>query len=548
MAIDLPPIIPPQLSSAEKIEAHASRGAETINAEIGGFNLRVTGNRHLTEEEIRQLVGAAKTPSQAIRAINQAYYQSGHLLVTVYYAQRENVIYAHIVNGELAGVEGDAALISHFRPLVGDGNLTVAEFERRRVLADLQASRSGHDYTVSYKAGSEPDAMTLVFKQSEQDGYDATEWGLSLGNQGNRFVGRYFAGANVKHQFWNGTQLNIDYESALTEWGETNGGRNYDGLKLSLDKPTRFGLYGVELSYAQYERDGLVVNAGQEDTSILCTVFGLCADVPPSTETVVVEGDTQSAALTGEQVLHATPRQRFTVSQRLDYIESDIELDDGRVLQEEAHAGAELGLKYFRHSKWFGKPVRWSVQGFVEKGLSSDGGTFSIDDTEDSVSAGKRTAEYLLYRPKLGFKIGFDKWSLNIDVLSQFSDGKQLPQQKQFVLGGMSTLSAYLPGTLIGDTGTYARVKFERNSIDVLGLDLTPAIFVEYGQAQFENVDGDFGDSRSLTDAGISFDGYLGWGLNMAFVAAAPVSDSNINEAVLEDLEVDFYWKLTKTF
>ncbi len=547
MAIDLPPIIPPQLSSADKIEAYASRGAETIDAKIGEVTLRVTGNRHLTEEEIRRLVGAAKTPSQAIRAINQAYYQSGHLLVTVYYAQREDVIYAHIVNGKLAGVEGNSALTSHFRPLVGDNNLTVSEFERRRVLADLQASRSGYDYTVSYKAGGEPDAMTLVFKQSEQDDYDPTEWDLSLGNQGNRFVGRYFAGAGLKHQFWNGSELNINYESALTEWGETNGGRNYDGLKLSLDKPTRLGLYGVELSYAQYEREGLVFSAG-EDNSILCTVFGLCADVPPSTETVVVEGDTQSAALTGEQVLHATPRQRFTVSQRLDYVESDIELDDGRVLQEEAHGGVELGLKYFRHSKWFGKPIRWSVQGFVEKGLSSDCGTFSIDDAADSVSAGKRTAEYLLYRPKLGFKIGFDKWSLNIDVLSQLSDGKQLPQQKQFVLGGMSTLSAYLPGTLIGDTGTYARVKFERDSVDVFGLDLTPAIFVEYGQAQFENVDGDFGETRSLTDAGVSFDSDLGWGLNMAFVAAAPVSERNINEAALEDLEVDFYWKLSKSF
>ena len=390
--------------------------------------------------------------------------------------------------------------------------------------------------------------MTLVFNQSDQDDYDATEWGLSLGNQGNRFVGRYFGGASVRHQFWNGTELNVEYESALTEWGETNGGRGYDGLLLTLDKPTRFGLYGLELSYAEYDRDDVVVTAGQEDTSILCTVFGLCTNVPATVDPVVVEGETQSAALTGEQVLYASPRQRFTVSQRLDYIEADIELDDGRVLQEEAHAAAELGLKYFRHSNWFGKPVRWSVQGFVEKGLSTDGGTFSIDNNASSVSAGKRTAEYLLYRPKLGFKIGLDNWSVNLDVLSQLSDGEQLPQQKQFVLGGMSTLSAYLPGTLVGDTGTYARIKLERNSWDVFGMELTPAVFVEYGQTQFENVDGDFGETRSLTDAGISIDGELGWDLNLTFVAAAPVSDRNVNEEVLEDLEVDFYWKLSKTF
>ncbi|MBB3046112.1 hemolysin activation/secretion protein [Litorivivens lipolytica] len=549
MAIDLPPIIPPQLSSAEKIEAHASRGSETINTEVSGFTLRVTGNRYLTEEQIRQIAGAAKTPSQAIRAINQAYYQSGHLLVTIYYAQRGEVIYAHVVNGKLAGVEGDQSLTSHFTPLVGDENLTVAEFERRRVLADIQANRSGQKYQISYKAGSEPDAMTLVFNQADVEDYDPTEWGLSLGNQGNRFVGRYFAGASVTHQFWNGTELDVNYESAMTEWGETNGGRSYDGLLLTLDKPTRFGLYGVELSHARYERDDVVINPGQEDTSLLCTVFGFCSDAPATNEPVVVEGETSSAALTGEQVLYATPRQRLTVSERLDYTKADIELDDGRILQEEAHAAAELGLKYFRYSDWFGKPVRWSVQGFVEKGLSTDDGTFSLDNNANNVSAGKRTAEYLLYRPKMGVKVGLtDKWSVTLDVLSQLSDGEQLPQQKQFVLGGMSTLSAYLPGTLIGDTGTYVRVKLERNGWEAFGMEFTPALFAEYGQAQFENVDGELGDTRSLSDAGLSIEGELGWDITMQFVAAAPLSDRNIGEDALEDLEVDFYWKLSKTF
>ncbi len=553
MAIDLPPIIPPQLSTVDRIAAHASVSGEIIETRAAGFDLRVSGNRYLSRKQIENIAAASTTPSQAIRAINQAYYQMGHLLVAVYYAPDESKIHVHVVNGRLTGIEGASVVAGHFSPLVGDDDLTVDEFERRRVMAELQAVRMGKDYAIRYSVGEDPAQFVLVFDSAAATEYEATDFILDAGNQGNRYVGRYFAGVELEHRFGRGAELTLGYQGALIEWGETNGGRRYDSMNFGLDRATRIGMYGIELNHMQYERNALLEIPGQADTSALCEILGLCSNTPSTVTTAVVEGKTSVAALRGEQVLMASTRHRLALSQRLEAVDSEITLDDGRLLLDEPHSSAEAGLKYFRRSRWFDTDVRWSVQGFVEAGMSRDKGTLGADSgntTNDSmaVSAGKRTAEYLIYKPKLGLKIGLsDSLSFDIDVLSQLSDGKQLPQQQQFVLGGLSTMSAYLPGTLIGDSGVYGRFKLA-GQWHPFGGDLSPSLFVEYGQAWFEDVEGELGDTRSLADAGFRLEGEIGKGLKMQLVAAVPLSESNVDSEVTKAMEVDFYWHLEKRF
>jgi len=553
MAIDLPPIIPPQLSTAERIQAHASAASDVIDTRVAGFAMRISGNRYLTKAQIEKISAASTTPSQAIRALNQAYYQMGHLLVAVYYAPDGENIHVHVVNGRLEGVEGPDVVKAHFRPLVGDADLTVDEFERRRVLAELQAQRMGRDYAISYSVGEDPERFVLVFKGADAADYEPTDFIVEAGNQGNRFLGRYFAGASVEHRLWEGSQLTLGYEGALTQWGETNGGRSYDALNAGFDRATRFGVYGLELNHVQYERDAELETPGQADTSFLCVLLGLCSNILPTTTQVVVESDTTVAALTGEQVLLASTRHRLAFSQRIEAVESEIMLDDGRQVLDEPHTSAEAGLKYFKRSRWFDTDVRWSVQGFVEAGLSSDSGTLGTDDgssatSAEAVSAGKRTAEYVLYKPKLGLKVAVgEDLSFDIDVLSQISDGNQLPQQQQFVLGGLSTMSAYLPGSLIGDSGVYGRVKLE-GLWQPFGAELAPSVFIEYGQAWFEDASGELGDKRTLVDAGVRLEGEIGWGLTTQLVAAVPVSDRNVDSDAIAEMEVDFYWHLEKRF
>ncbi|MFT5033478.1 MAG: hemolysin activation/secretion protein, partial [Bacteroidia bacterium] len=119
--------------------------------------------------------------------------------------------------------------------------------------------------------------------------------------------------------------------------------------------------------------------------------------------------------------------------------------------------------------------------------------------------------------------------------------------QQQFVLGGLSTMSAYLPGTLIGDSGVYGRIKLEGHW-HPFGADLTPSLFVEYGTAWFEDVRGELGESRSLVDAGVRVEGDIGRDLTMQFVAAVPVSERNLDSDLIKTMEANFYWHLEKRF
>ena len=52
MAIDLPPVIPPQLSTAERIEAHARISKDVIQTQVGDTPLIISGNRYLTEDQV----------------------------------------------------------------------------------------------------------------------------------------------------------------------------------------------------------------------------------------------------------------------------------------------------------------------------------------------------------------------------------------------------------------------------------------------------------------------------------------------------------------
>lgn len=562
MAIDLPPVIPPQLSTAERIEAYAPAGAETVTATIQNKTLRITGNRYLTDEQLRRILDNAETPSQAIRAINQAYYNLGHLLVTVYYAPQGETVLVHVINAGLAEVEAPKKIRVHFAGLIGDEELTVSEFDAKRILADVKSQREGVDYKISYqvKEGN-PEAYTMVFTPEPVEDHDATDLILQMSNEGNRFIGRYFAGAGFQHQFDTGSELSLMFEKVVVGLGENDGGKSYDSIELQFDHPSRFGLYGLEASYIEYEREATFLEPAGPPTGstqgTICDVGGLlglpCEDIIGDIGTQRVQRDLKSkigsVALTGEQVVYSDRSQRFTVAQRLEAIETEIETEDGEEILDEPHAALELGGKYSRRMRPLGVSTQLSLQLFVKGGFTGDDGTLGTDDVEEAVSAGKRTGEFLLLRPKLGLKFALgDAATFNINAVGQISDDDQLPQQQQFVLGGMDSLSAYLPGVLVGDTGAYSLVSLDGNGWDFWGINVVPSLFVEYGRVRFENAGGDPGEARSVSDGGLRLKADLGWQTSMEFVAAEPISENNIDKAALEEREVDFFWKLKKRF
>ncbi len=551
MAIDLPPVIPPQASTPEKIAEHADASSRiTVQAPNSAFVFQITGNRYLAEDKVRQIFTVANDPSQAVRGLNQAYYQSGHLLVTTYYARQGNTIFVHVVNGRVADIKGPRSILNFFDELVGDEDLTAAEFDKQRVLADVKSTRQGVDYRVSYKLEGDPENFTLIFSESEVEGYESNDLSAYLTNQGNRFVGRYFGGASMTQRFSTGTEAVIAYDKAIPEWGETDGGRSYDALRVKLDHVTSAGLFGVQASYVEYERDAEILTLVPGNPGVVIIPgtppIGATPDTIISSETQL-DAEIRTVALNGQQILASSPTHRLILSEKLEYVDSEIRTSDGQTILDEPTASFELGARYTRHMLWWGRSSKLDLQAAIEKGLSSDRGTLGTDDSDGVVSAGARSGDFLTVQPQMAFKLGLsDNYALNTSLGGQWAD-TQLPQHYQYVFGGLTKMSAWLPGVLVGDSGVHASVSVERAAWDIAGFSITPSVFVEYGQLWYEDASGDAGDKQSLSDGGFRLKASWGDWLESQIVVAAPLSEDVQDEDRVNGVEADFFWHLKTT-
>ncbi len=546
MAIDLPPALPPTLAAAEQISPFSSASAP-YTRRLGEYDIKVTGDHHLTGGELDALFASAKSPSQLILMMNAATYNKGNLLVRLLYSSPKNgVVYVHAAQARVGEIKGSDVMKSHFGDLAGDFDLTREEFSTREVLAEIQSDRSGIDYSVGYEVSTAfANAYDLVFVESENEEHDATDLILQLGNQGSRFAGRYFIDLGFKHDFSGGVQLSGGYQRAITEWGESRDGEDYQQLQLKVDKAFSFGLYGVEARHSEYVRDLGTVNVAS--TTCLTSFFLLPCIPTVSSTPVEVELDAEidQIAFTGNQVLSSDIDHRFTLSQRLDYTDSLIDSNIGQVVQDERYTSLELGAVYHKAQKHNDNLLNWKLGAAVKGGIGGDKGTLGSDSQSEGVSIGKRTADFIVIKPKAEATYAISANSnFKLGVSGQISD-EQLPQQQQWVLGGIDRMSAYLPGVLVGDTGYHADLSLN-HTWNFGSFKLIGGIFAEYGSAQYENASGSLGSvdlsrDSSISDAGLRAT-LTAWDwLEVRAVIAESLSDDNVDEDVLERSEADFF-------
>ena len=158
-----------------------------------------------------------------------------------------------------------------------------------------------------------------------------------------------------------------------------------------------------------------------------------------------------------------------------------------------------------------------------------------------------RTAEFIALRPEANYQLKVaDNLAWVSTAKAQFAD-EQVPQQQQFILGGMDTLSAYLPGILVGDEGYFADTRLESRYTwnDFI---VVPSVFVEYGGAWYNNAGSPQGDEQTIGDAGLRLKVNYKSFLYTEIVAARPVYDDVADDDRLDDLEADFYWRIRATF
>ena len=532
MAIDLPPPMPPQQVEVKTI----SSVSPIASGKVGDYEVRVSGADLISADQIKLVLSQSDNPSQAVVAVGGAYQAEGHLLVRMRYALDGKTLYVNARQAELADIETPPALAGYFDPLVGDPDLKSAEFERYRILANIKAERAGEKVSVGYRLDeSNPDRVVMVLTSETDPEHKPTEFTVQVGNPGNRFLGRYFSQMSARHQTRYGTEVAAGWETALTSIGSSpRGGKDYDRFQVVLDQPTRYGLYGFDISHTDYTQEVQVD-----------------IDLDGDLESIDLDAEISEVGLNGRQILFSKERSRLNLYERIEHIESEIVASaaGGLLLLDEPHTTFEGGVTYHRLVRLMNRDLRLTLDGAVETGLSGDHGTLGTLATPGVVAPGRRTAEFVLVKPKLGLTMPVaDRYTFGFDLLGQYSDGDQVPQQQQWVLGGMGSLSAYLPGTLVGDTGYFARLYLERSALDMSFIKLAPSIFLEGGSAEFEDASGNAGDRRSVVDAGIKLASELGAGFSLEVIAAVPLSDSNLDSDFLEENESDAFFRLRKVF
>jgi hypothetical protein len=568
MAIDFPPALPPHLTTVTEITAAAAGASAPYVGLVNGYELRVTGDHYLTEGELGTIFSTAKTPSQTIFLMSSLALRKGHLLVSMEYAPEGSVVHVHAVQAALTSVEGEG-VAQYFTGLEGDTDLTRAEFERARVMANVKSQRTGVDYSARFVVDeNHPEVASLVFDATPVEDFDATDVYLQFGNQGSRYVGRYFGDVGVSHNFDDGSRVGVGYQTAFTDLGESRDGEDYHRIQIAADKPFSSGLYGITVSHTEYTQQlgSSSSSSTTGGTGLVCdllSVLGLCTPAASSPgQSIDLDADINVISLSGEQVLASDLSYRINLFERLEYIDSQLDISGIGSLQDEKYGTLELGAKYFSAETLGATKFRWSAQLSVKGGITGDSGTlgtyadyqaayFAENPTATSAPAvvpAARTAEFVTILPRIAAKLPLSKETeLNASVFAQYAD-EQLPQQQQWVLGGMKSISAYLPGVLSGDSGYFGDLSLQHKVV-VAGIDVTAAVFAEYGAAWFENAAGAAGDERSIADAGVRVSADLGWGVNLDAVVARPLADDGFaSDAELERLEADFYFVVKKVF
>ncbi|WP_372759727.1 ShlB/FhaC/HecB family hemolysin secretion/activation protein, partial [Litorivivens sp.] len=466
MAIDLPPVLPPVLAD-EASYYEIKRGVAnsvSIQGAIAGTNIRVYGNKTLDAEAVLAMIADAALPSEFIKQLTRAYHDEGNILTRVVYFRESTTVSVFVSEYLLDSVEGDDKITPYFDGLLGDTNLTLNEFYNARELANIRSERSGVNYRTHFEVLDEKRA-TLVFEPEPVADHDATDIFVEVNNRGSRFAGRYYGIAGLQHNFTAGTQASLAYQHAFSDLGGSRYGNDLDQLKFTLDHPFTFGLYGVELTHVEYESIAESVQTTQGGCALL--ILGC---TPASSQNIErsADGEISEVALTGKQYLYSTPLLGITLSQRLEHVDTKVEAEGfSDSILDETYQVAELGIDYSRRPA----PVRGdsSLQAGlkIRYGLGGDSGTldryeeFRAQNPSASVPdvvPAARSADFLTVHPHVDYHWRYaPQWVASASFKGQFAN-EQLPQQQQYVLGGMYSLSAYLPGALIGDEGYLLRL------------------------------------------------------------------------------------------
>lgn len=517
MSVELPPPPTPQQGTVETLQPQTAAG---ITVAFQAYHLHVSAPGVLTAAEIRNAIHVAGDLSNAVRNLGAAAYLAGFPAARVTYAKSGQDLFVLVTPGRISGIRASDRLKPYLDGLQDADPLTARALETHRVLASIAADRQG----VTVYPTFQPDGaggQVLDFEQSLKAADPTTVKG-ELSNVGNRYASRYFLDLGINTASVWGDEFQVYWRHGLSHLDNKGREGDYNEQDLAWNRVTPYGVFGIGGRYINY--------------------FFHAATLP-------VDGRIYTGEISWLYPLYADFTRRLTVQARADRTDSRKDLQDsvgaypaGTPLQHQLYASGEVTLSYGQDFQFL--EHRWSLEGAasVRKGFGDD----RSGNAQVLADQG-----YLLVRPALRLKFHWDDIiATGLEASGQLSSDS-VPEQQQWVLGGVGNLTSSLPGVAVGDKGYLARIFTEVAGPTVYGVAFTPKIFVEQGGARFAQpttANGQPQGTQTLVDAGAELGFRFARFVDGSLSYAHAFTDRNINQTTRDDSRAQLYFRITAKF
>jgi len=438
-----------------------------------GYHYIIVGNRLLTTTQLSHAVQMGATPKQAVGEIKQAYERRGYFLVALVGKAQGKQVLLQIVQGRLTHIEGPPHLVAYFARLKDNERIRNSDVIRPSILAQAYDATNGQQPQISFKPAPEVGGSIMHISQTPLADSHAFGGSLTTGNFGNRYAGHFLAQA----QAWarhDGITVQLSHTRALTGLDDNTRGAYYAATSATVSAVTPLGTFQL---------DGGT------------TKFRLGKAFAPLYPT----GKINTWGVSANQLLYADNDLRWSLAEGAHHI-SDVEkvFAGSFTLHDQKYAVWDVSSDLsWRFGGLLRQPASLSLSAGIKQGTGGAGSGFTR-------APGAATAHFRIYTASAGITQALpNRYSVQFNLSGQASNDT-LPSYEQWVLGGINNLTAYLPGTIVGDRGYLGRLTLQGPQHTVGPLQWSANAFTEYGASRFSYIPLNAPKWQALNDVGAS--------------------------------------------
>ena len=506
---------PAAQAAAAPVASHGGAGAlPRQEVDSHGYHYIIVGNRLLTDAALAEAVKKGRTPEQAVGQIKHAYEREGYFLVALVGKAEGQRVLLQIVQGRLTHIEGPPHLVAYFKRLKNNDRVRNSDVIRRSILAQAYDATNGQQPQISFKPAPEVGGSVMQISQTPLADSHWAGGSLTTGNFGNRYAGHYLAQA----QAWarhDGITVQLSHSRALTGLDENTRGAFYSATTATVSAITPLGTFQLDGGSTRYQ---------------LGKAFAPLYPV----------GKIRTIGLSGNQLLYADSNRRWSLSEGVHRI-SDVEtvFNGSYTLHDQKYlvwdASSDLS---WRFGGLFSQAASLSLSGGVKLGTAGA-------DSGFTKAPGAPTGHFRLYTASAGITQALSsQYSVQFNLSGQASTDT-LPSYQQWVLGGVNNLTAYLPGTIVGDRGYLGRLALQGPQWSLGPMKLSANAFTEYGASRYSYIPVAAPMWQALNDVGASVSVALPVAHTSLMLAyAKPVGSRNVSVALRQGQQSHVFFYL----